>query len=64
MRREPGIVAYPPIERHGVIGDRRTAALAAADGTLGWMCVPDFDGESVFGSLLDKRRGGYWRIGP
>ena len=25
-------VPYPPIERHGVVGDRRTAVLVAADG--------------------------------
>jgi len=27
---------YPPIGRHGVIGDQRTAALVAADGTLAY----------------------------
>lgn len=64
MKSAPRFVAYPPIERHGVIGDRRTAALVAADGALDWMGLPDFDGGSVFSSLLDKSRGGYWRIGP
>jgi GH15 family glucan-1,4-alpha-glucosidase/NAD(P)-dependent dehydrogenase (short-subunit alcohol dehydrogenase family) len=57
-------ISYPPIERHGVIGDRRTAALVAADGTLDWLCLPDFDGDPVFGSLLDADRGGLWRLGP
>ena len=56
----PGIpfIPYPPIARHGVIGDRRTGALVAADGTLDWFCAPEFDGEPVFGALLDaaKRR--------
>ncbi len=55
---------YPPIGDHGVIGDRRTAALVAADGTIDWMCLPIYDGTPVFGSLLDIERGGYWRIGP
>jgi GH15 family glucan-1,4-alpha-glucosidase len=55
---------YPPIEGHGVIGDRRTAALVAADGTIDWYCVPDYDGVPVFGSLLDSRKGGFWRFGP
>ena len=27
-------IPYPPIEKLGLIGDRRTAALVAADGTL------------------------------
>ncbi|MDP9350451.1 MAG: glycoside hydrolase family 15 protein [Chloroflexota bacterium] len=58
------IVAYPPIEEHGVIGDRRTAALVAGDGALGWMCLPDYDGSVVFGALLDAGRGGHWRLGP
>ncbi len=58
------LLAYPPIEAHGVIGDRRTAALVAADGTLDWLCLPDYDGEVVFGALLDADRGGFWRLGP
>ncbi len=57
-------IPYPPIERHGVIGDRRTAALVAADGTLDWLCLPDYDGACLFGVLLDAERGGFWRCGP
>ena len=57
-------IPYPAIERHGIIGDRRTAALVAADGTLDWMCLPHFDSAIVFGALLDWARGGHWRLGP
>ncbi len=57
-------IPYPPIERHGVIGDRRTAALVAADGTLDWLCLPDYDGTVIFGALLDEARGGFWSAGP
>jgi len=57
-------VPYPAIERHGVIGDRRTAALVAADGTIDWLCLPDYDGDIVFGALLDAEKGGFWRLGP
>jgi GH15 family glucan-1,4-alpha-glucosidase len=57
-------IPYPPIEHHGVVGDRRTAALVAADGTVDWWCLPDYDGIPVFGALLDAERGGYWRMGP
>jgi GH15 family glucan-1,4-alpha-glucosidase len=57
-------IAYPAIERHGLIGDRRTCALIAHDGTLDWWCLPNFDGDPVFGALLDATQGGYWRVGP
>jgi GH15 family glucan-1,4-alpha-glucosidase len=53
-----------PIASRGAIGDRRTGALAAADGTIDWFCVPDFDGPPIFGSLLDQQRGGFCRFGP
>lgn len=55
---------YPPIEKLGVIGDRRTAAMVAADGSVGWFCLPNFDSAPVFGALIDAERGGSWRFGP
>jgi GH15 family glucan-1,4-alpha-glucosidase len=57
-------IPNPPIARHGVIGDRRTAALVAADGTIPWLCLPCYDGVPIFGALLDVERGGFWRMGP
>jgi GH15 family glucan-1,4-alpha-glucosidase len=47
-----------------VIGDRRTGALIAADGSIDWFCAPDFDGTPIFGSLLDPKRGGCCRLSP
>lgn len=57
-------IPFPPIERIGVTGDRRTAALVAADGTLCWWCLPNYDGPPLFGCLLDVQKGGHWRLGP
>lgn len=58
------IVPYPPINAHGVIGDRRTAGLVASDGTLDWLCLPDYDGDTICAALLDEDRGGFWKLGP
>ncbi len=55
---------YPDISRHGLIGDLQTAALVSTDGTVDWFCCPRFDSPSVFASLLDADRGGYFRVAP
>lgn len=57
-------IPYAAINRHGVIGDRRTAALVAADGSIDWFSLPDYDGNVIFGALLDAQKGGYWHLGP
>ena len=56
--------AYLPIAEHGLIGDLRTAALVGTDGRIDWFCAPRFDSPTLFGSLLDTRRGGHWKITP
>ena len=55
---------YPPLDQLGVVGDRRTASVISADGTVRWLCLPNFDGMPVFGALLDAARGGSWALGP
>ncbi len=64
VRERQLFVPYPPIEQHAVIGDRRTAVLIAVDGTLDWLCRPDYDGVPAFGALLNARQSGFWRMGP
>jgi GH15 family glucan-1,4-alpha-glucosidase len=55
---------YLPIAEHGVIGDLRTVALVGTDGTIDWYCCPRFDSPSVFAAILDRARGGRYRISP
>ena len=55
---------YLPIAEHGIIGDLSTAALVGSDCTIDWFCPDRFDGPSVFGALLDRDRGGFYRIAP
>ncbi|MER7661060.1 MULTISPECIES: glycoside hydrolase family 15 protein [unclassified Streptomyces] len=55
---------YPLIENHGLIGDLQTAALVTTDGTIDWFCCPRFDSPSIFGSLLDRKKGGHFTVKP
>ncbi|MGI5185636.1 glycoside hydrolase family 15 protein [Dactylosporangium sp. CA-152071] len=56
--------AYPAIEDHGLIGDLQTAALVTNDGVIDWFCAPRFDSPSIFASLLDRSKGGYFQVVP
>src|SRR5262245_16449088 len=55
---------YLPIADHGIIGDLHSVALVGTEGTIDWYCPQRFDAPSVFGSLLDKDKGGFYRIAP
>ena len=55
---------YQPIEDYGVVGNLRTVALIGKNGSIDWFCLPHFDSPSVFGAILDERKGGYFRIAP
>ena len=54
---------FPPIADLGFLSDCETSALIAPSGNVEWLCLPRFDSPSVFGSVLDRRAGGF-RFGP
>ncbi len=47
-----------------MVGDLHTIALVALDGTVDFMCFPRFDSPSIFASLLDPEKGGYFKLQP
>lgn len=55
---------YFPIGDFGLIGEVSTAALVGRDGTVAWLCVPHFDDEPLFASILDADRGGGFQLSP
>ena len=57
-------MAYLPIEDHGIIGNMHSAALVGLDGSIDWYCHPHFDSPSVFGAILDDKKGGHFKIAP
>lgn len=57
-------MSFEPIENHGVIGNMRSIALVGMDGSIDFLCYPDFDSPSVFAALLDERAGGSFQIEP
>ncbi len=63
-RGSPDKMTFQPIENFGVIGNMQAIALVGMDGSIDFLCYPDFDSPSVFAALLDDKSGGRFQIEP
>ena len=52
------------LDDHAAIGNCKTLALVSRLGSLDWLCLPHFSGESIFAALLDEERGGRFSLRP
>src|SRR5438128_3658742 len=57
-------MSFEPIENYGVIGNMCSIALVSINGSIDFLCYPNFDSPTVFAALLDDERGGCFQIQP
>jgi GH15 family glucan-1,4-alpha-glucosidase len=57
-------MSFEPIENYGVIGNMCSIALVGANGSIDFLCYPNFDSPTVFAALLDDEKGGCFQIQP
>ncbi|HEY2790910.1 MAG TPA: trehalase-like domain-containing protein, partial [Micromonosporaceae bacterium] len=52
------------IEDYALVGDLHTGALIGKDGSVDWMCLPNFDSPACFAAMLDSPDAGRWLVAP
>src|ERR1700689_1393435 len=57
-------MSFEPIESYGVIGNMRSIALVGMNGSIDFLCFPNFDSPTVFAALIDDKDVGPFQIEP
>jgi len=57
-------MSFEPIENYGVIGNMRSIGLVGVNGSIDFLCYPNFDSPTVFAALLDDEKGGCFQVEP
>jgi GH15 family glucan-1,4-alpha-glucosidase len=52
------------LEDLGIIGNCQVSALIERTGAVAWCCLPRFDSEPIFSTLLDETAGGRFVVAP
>ena len=55
---------YREISEYGLIGDMHSVALVSGNGSIDYCSMPFLDSPTIFASLLDDEKGGYFSIQP
>ena len=55
---------YVPIDAYAIVGDGRTVALIASDGSVDWWPCPTLDAPPLCAALVDPGRGGRFVLCP
>ncbi len=52
------------IEDYAMIGDCQTGALVSLNGSIDWLCWPNFSSAACFAGILGTKDHGHWQIAP
>ena len=55
---------FAPIEDYAVLGDGRSVALVASDGSVDWWPIPTIDSPPLCAAVLDPEEGGFFLLAP